>query len=54
VNASREERWPDASRLLRAILLALTITDCEALLLGERLPLSRLDPVWVKRFGLKP
>lgn len=50
---SRELRWPDAGRLWRAFMLAPSIEVCEALLRGESVPVSRLDPVWVRRFGLK-
>lgn len=46
-------RWRAGSRLARAVLLAPSIDVCEALLLGEAVPLSRLDPVWVRRFGLR-
>lgn len=49
----RELRWPDAGRLWRAFMLSPSIEVCEALLRGESVPLSRLDPVWVRRFGLK-
>jgi hypothetical protein len=48
-----EERWPDTSRLWRAFMLSPSIEVCEALLRGESVPLDRLDPVWVRRFGLK-
>jgi hypothetical protein len=49
----RELLWPDAGRLWRAFILAPSIEVCEALLRGESVPLSRLDPVWVRRFGIK-
>ena len=48
-----EERWPDTSRLWRAMMLAPSLEVCEALLRGESVPIDRLDPVWVRRFGLK-
>ena len=48
---SLEERWPDAGRLLRAFMLALSVGVCEALLRGESVPVSRLDPVWMQRLG---
>ena len=50
---SPEERWPDARRLWRAFMLAPSIEVCEALLRGESVPVSRLDPLWVRRFGIK-
>lgn len=34
-------------------MLAPRIEICEALLRGETVPLSDLDPVWVERYGLK-
>ena len=40
-------------RLKRAILLSPTLEVCEALLRGERVPLSKLDPVWVRRYGIR-
>lgn len=40
-------------RLTRAVLLAPSLEICEALLRGERVPVSRLDPRWVKRYGLR-
>lgn len=48
-----EVAWPDAGRLQRAFMLAPTVEICEALLLGERVPLSQLDGEWVARYGLK-
>lgn len=39
-------------RLARAVLLAPTLEVCEALLLGEPVPRSRLDPLWARRYGL--
>jgi hypothetical protein len=47
------ERWPDSARVWRIFLLAPSIAIAEALLRGERVPVSRLDPVWVRRFGLR-
>jgi hypothetical protein len=49
----RELAWPDAAKLWRAFMLAPSIEVCEALLRGESVPLDRLDPVWVRRFGMK-
>lgn len=40
-------------RLWRAIMLAPTLEICRALLRHEHVPISRLDPVWVRRFGLR-
>ena len=39
------------NRLWRAVMLAPSVEICEALLRDESVPLDRLDPVWVKRFG---
>jgi hypothetical protein len=41
-------------RLWRAIMLAPTIEVCRALLRGESVPLSQLDPKWVERLGRRP
>lgn len=46
-------RREHANVIWRAIMLAPTVELCEALLRGETVPISMLDPVWVKRFGLK-
>jgi hypothetical protein len=35
------------------MMLSPSIEVCEALLRGESVPVSRLDPLWVQRFGLK-
>lgn len=37
--------------LLKAIRLAPTLEICEALLRGEKVPRSKLDPVWLKAYG---
>ena len=56
----RRERPPDTpesrralDRLWRAMMLAPTITICEALLRDEKVPIDRLRPEWVQRFGLR-
>lgn len=41
-----------SAKLHRAIMLAPTIQVCEALLRGEPVPRSELDPLWAKRYGL--
>jgi hypothetical protein len=35
----------------KAIMLAPSLAVCEALLRGETVPLSQLEPVWVARLG---
>jgi hypothetical protein len=40
-------------RIWQAMMLAATPEVCEALLLGETVPVERLDPEWVRRFGVK-
>jgi hypothetical protein len=42
----------DLAAVYRAVMLAPTLSVCEALLRGETVPLSRLDPVWVRRLGV--
>lgn len=39
-------------RIYQAVMLAPTLPICEALLRNEPVPVSALDPVWAKRFGL--
>jgi hypothetical protein len=40
-----------ADRTWLAMMLAPRVEICEALLRGEGVPLDRLDPEWVARFG---
>lgn len=47
-SAERQE----AMRVLRAVRLSPSLEICEALLRGEKVPRSRLDPEWVARYGL--
>jgi hypothetical protein len=52
--AEREtEQWRAGNRLWRAIMLSPTPAVCEALLRGQDVPTSRLDPEWVSRLGLR-
>jgi hypothetical protein len=49
--------WTDATddelrRLHRAVMLAPTIEVCEAILRGEPVHRSRLDPTWLDAFGI--
>ena len=54
----REQRWRESAerqamlRVHRAIRLAPTLEVCEALLRGERVPRTALDPMWRKAYGL--
>lgn len=50
---SPEQRWPDPRRLWKIVMLSPSIEVCEALLRGQTVPVTRLDPEWVRRFGLK-
>ena len=48
------DRPDDAmNRLGRAVLLSPTLAICEALIRGEVVPINRLDPAWVRRYGLR-
>jgi hypothetical protein len=38
--------------LIRAVRLARDLETCEAILRGEHVPRSRLDPEWARRYGL--
>lgn len=43
----------ETRRIWRAMMLAPTVEICDALLRGESVPISKLNPDWVKRFGVK-
>lgn len=43
----------DAERVWKCLMLARDLGTWAALLVGEPVPLSRLDPEWVERFGLR-
>lgn len=53
-----EDRWraseerAAANRLWRILMLAPDLEVGEALCRGEKVPVSRLDPAWARRFGL--
>lgn len=47
----RSEWWQAGNRLWKIMMLAPTIEICEAMLRGEAVPVDRLDPEWVRRFG---
>jgi hypothetical protein len=49
VEAERER----LRRIYVAMMLSPTIEVCEALLRGESVPPSAVDPVWARRFGLE-
>jgi hypothetical protein len=46
------ERRYEELVLLKAVRLAPTLEICEALLRGEHVPTSKLDPDWVKHYNL--
>ena len=48
----RKERGLTA-RIWRAMMLAPSAEICDALLRGEAVPISKLDPEWARRFGLR-
>jgi hypothetical protein len=55
-NGVNRPTWANATptelaALYRAVMLAPTLEVCESLLRDERVPLSRLDPVWVRKLG---
>lgn len=43
---------PHDQRFWRALVLSPNITVFEALLRGEDVPVSSLDPLWSRRFGI--
>ena len=52
-----QQRWAAApvrahwDRIWRALMLATSWEVLRALLCGESVPLDRLDPAWMRRFG---
>lgn len=48
-----ERKRRRASRVFKALMLAPTIELGEALLRGERIPVDKLRPEWVQRFGIR-
>lgn len=48
--ATRERS--EANHLLKATRLARSLDVAEALLMGEAVPLSQLDPAWRKAYGI--
>jgi hypothetical protein len=47
-------RWRDEDELMRrALNLALDLDTFEALRRGETVPLSKLDPIWVAKYGIR-
>jgi hypothetical protein len=52
-NRRRESlEYREAAAILRALRLAPTIELGEAILRGEKVPTSALDPEWAKAYGL--
>lgn len=49
----REPERHSLRRFWQALMLAADVETFEALLDGERVPISRLDPEWVKHFGMR-
>jgi hypothetical protein len=56
-NCDREHYWlfkaseEEVRNCWKAMMLADSLEVCEALLRGESVPVERLRPEWVKRFG---
>jgi hypothetical protein len=48
---SAERRW--SLFAYKCLMLAGDLETCEALMRGERVPKSRLDPGWAKAYGLR-
>ena len=42
----------ESLQLLKAVRLGKSLEVCEALLRGEKVPLTMLDPKWAKAYGL--
>jgi hypothetical protein len=47
----RNQQSRYSARVWRAVMLSPRVGTCGALLRGESVPIERLDPSWVKRFG---
>jgi hypothetical protein len=47
----RDPERREFRRFWKALMLATDVETLEALLLGESVPIDRLDPEWVVRFG---
>jgi len=50
-------RWCEADRqetlrIYKAMMLARNVDDCTALLRGEDVPAERLDPYWLRMYGM--
>lgn len=41
------------SRFWKCMMLAPSLEVCGALLAGQQVPVARLDPKWVDRFGVR-
>jgi hypothetical protein len=48
---AEERRASETRRIWIAMMLAPELETCRALLRGERVPVDRLDPTWLERFG---
>jgi hypothetical protein len=48
----RSREYREGAALAKAVRLAPSLEVCGALLRGERVPVSRLDPDWAKAYGL--
>ena len=42
----------ESLHILRALRLAPDLATCEAILRGDRVPRSRLDPEWARAYGM--
>ncbi|MET0564486.1 MAG: hypothetical protein ABW114_13715 [Gaiellaceae bacterium] len=49
----RQPSGEETRRVWSAMMIAPTLEVCDALLRGETVPIERLDPDWVRRFGIK-
>jgi len=49
----REEERQEGNRLLKAMRIARTVDDGEALLRGKDVPAERLDPRWLRAYGIR-
>jgi hypothetical protein len=53
IRLEEQARALEDERIGRAIMLAPTLHICEALLRGENVPLSKLNPRWVRKYGIR-
>ena len=52
-DARASDSWRANNRLWKAVMLSPTLEICQAMLRGQQVPVEKLDPEWVRRFGMR-